>query len=977
MIGLLFFCSGTLALAYQTLWARQLLDSIGVSAWSYATVLAAFMAGLALGGALLGPLADRSPRPLRLYAVFEAGLGAYALAFPWIVAAADRLFALWVSTRGYAGGTDALAAKTLLAAITLLAPTILMGGTYPALLRHGASDLSLVGRRASSLYAVNAAGAVLGALALPFAVIPQLGMRRSLLLLALGNGVLAALALLLSARAGDWRAPGATATPEPAPAAPGSRWLRILAAFIFVEGFAAFALETAWIRYFSLVLGSSTYSLAVMLAAFISGIALGSAILARIESRLPDAATALGITQAAAGLLVLLPLPLYPYGSWLLSNWGTLFSLEPAAFPMYEGGKLAIAFALMLGPTFFIGMAVPLAIRAACGSLSSLGRDAGRVYAFNTAGNVAGAVVSGLVLLPLLGTERLLRLAGGLHLALGALVGLAVSRRSSRGRWLAATVVLGAWVFVVAAPPMWDGRFFSLNPARRQLEWTSLQQVRQVLEQRHLELQIDDPAAHLLVWSKQGPNGLQKNLAVNAKTDASTDFDMPTQILSAHLPLLLNPRARNLLVIGLASGVTCGSALAHPVESVDVVDIVRAMPRAARLFAAWNRSAIDDPRLRFVADDARSFVLHSGRRYDVVISEPSNPWMAGTGALFSLDFYRQAAQALRPDGVYVQWVQGYEMADETFAAIVRSFRLAFPVVHAFQATQGDVLLLGTRSPLLADWRLAAQRLERPAVADDLRRLGVEGVAGLLAFQILSPAGVDFLASTTSQVNDDDNHFVEHRAPLELFAKRASRVALDLDERLRAAPSLLARSAGVLDAAAILRALSDRRVRNEALARGLETSLRWSAQPSATGPGSERDLVEEVDRLLDGTRLEPAAAALEAQHPAILWTIAQSREGAARWRERLESWLARTGAAAPPRLRALRVEASMAEGRLDAARAAIESWSRETPGPPAEWAVLRSCELDAGAPCDGALSDAWERSGSLSLSRMRALRETRR
>jgi len=966
VIALLFFFSGALALGYQTLWARQLLDSIGVSAWSYAVVLAAFMGGLALGGALLGPLADRSPRPLRFYAVLEAGLGAYALAFPWIASGMDRLFGWWVSAGGYAGGADALLAKALLSGLALLPPTLLMGGTYPALLRQATPRLELLGRSASWLYAVNAAGAVVGALGLPFAAIPLLGMRRSLLLLALGNALLAAVALVLASRTG----PAVAGAPEPSPAGE-ARASRALFLFVLVEGFAAFLLETGWIRYFSLVLGSSTYSLAVMLAAFIAGIALGSALLARFDARLRNAFGALAATQAAAGLLVLAPLGLYPYGSWLLSNWGSLFSTEPAAFPLYEAGKLVVAFLVMLGPTLFIGMAVPLAVRAACGRLASVGRDTGRIYAFNTAGNVAGALLAGLVLLPAFGSEKLLRLAGALHLALGAAVFLAL-RRSGRFRALAAGLLAAGVALAVALPGAWDERFFSLNPARRELAWRSLAQVRDALAPRRIELLRDDPAAQVIVWSNKAPDGsTQKTLAVNAKTDASTGFDMPTQVLSGHVPMLLNPAARRVLVIGLASGVTCGSVLTHPVEALDVVDIVGSMPAAARLFSEWNHGALDDPRLRFVADDARSFLVHSGRRYDVIISEPSNPWMAGTGALFSRDFYRQAARALAPGGVYLQWLQNYETGDATFSAIVRSFRLEFPVVHAFQATQGDVLLAGTLAPLPRPAGDVSAP-EAPAVTSDLRRLGIEGLRSVLAFQLLSPPAVDYLASTTATVNDDDNHFVEHRAPLELFAKRSSRVALGLDERLRASPSLLARQAG-LDARAVAQALSDRRVRIEPVASGIETAARWSAEPDATGAGSEGALVGTVEGLLAAAQLEGAAAALEAQHPAILWTVASSAAGAARWSARLDGWLARAGAAAPPKLRALRIEASMAEGRLDAARDAIEAWGRETPGPPAEWAVLRACEIDPGAACDAAIAAGIERGGGETLERLERLR----
>jgi spermidine synthase len=962
LIALLFFVSGALALAYQTLWARQLLDFIGVSAWSYATVLAAFMGGLALGGALFGPRADRSRRPLRLYALLEAGLGLYALAFPAIAAGMERLYGAWVSG-GYSGGADALPVKGALSAAALLVPTTLMGGTYPALLRHATVRLELLGRQASGLYAVNAAGAVLGALALPFLVVPALGMRRSLLLLALGNGLLAAVALLLSARAGD----AAPAASPDAPERPAEmQTTRLVLALILVEGFAAFALETAWIRYFSLVLGSSTYSLAVMLAAFIAGIALGTACLRALDGRVREPLRALGTSQALAGLLLLLPLPLYPYGGWLVANWGAVFSREAVAFPFYESGKLALAFLVMLGPTFFIGMAVPLAVKAACGDVAHVGRDAGRVYASNTVGNVAGALAGGLLLLPLLGMERLLRLAGALHLGLGSFLML-----RGRGRATLAAGAAGLLLAIggVVGPSLWAPRWFTVNPGRRHESWVPLATTRQILSRMRVDLSVDDPAAHLTVFSTEAPGGPLRRLAVNAKVDASSDTDMPTQILSAHVPLLLHGSARRVLVIGLASGVTCGSALAHPLESLDVVDVVAAMPRAARLFESWNRGAMDDPRLRVHIDDARSFVMHSGRQWDVVVSEPSNPWMAGTGGLFSRDFYLRAARAVAEGGLYLQWVQTYEMGDATFASIVASFRSVFPYVYGFQASRGDLLLIGAAEALRPDWQRSRARMAEPAVAEDLGRLGIGDLESLLAFQALSPVTVEYVAARADRLNDDDNLLLEHRAPRELFEKHSSRLASDLDERLHAGAALFVNELPPPSPQVVAATLGERRVRQERVAGAFEAAARWSRATADPEP----ELGRGVEELLARGRAEEAATLLESRAPSILWTLRLSPNGARFWRGRLDGWLDRLSPAAPPKLRALGVEALMASGSPHEALAAIDAWASESPGPPAEWAVLRSCEIDPGDACERALQQAIERGGPPELERLQELR----
>jgi spermidine synthase len=817
-----------------------------------------------------------------------------------------------------------------------------------------------------------------------FALMPTLGMRRSLLVLALTNALVAVWALLLARRAVI-----ATETPKvprdtgegEGPVLTAGR-VRVALVLILVEGFLAFALEIAWTRYFTVVLGSSTYSFSLVLAAFLSGIALGSAWLSRAQEALGRPLRVFGWTQVLAGLAVLAPLGLYPWGPWLMLNTGALFSSDPAAFYLFGALQLLLCYLVMLPPTMLIGMALPLLVKGLGRDLARLGSDSGRVYAWNTWGNVAGALLAGLVLLPALGMERLLH-GAALGSAVLGLASLALfTHLRDRAFWLrlgAAALVLGA---VSHAVGPWRTEGFALHSARRATTTSSLQEARARLSSYRTELFEDDPAALLMVYATEGLRGHELlTLTVNGKPDASSHTDLPTQVLSGHLPLLLAPQPGEVLVVGLASGITAGAVLAHPVSRLDVVDIVSAMPRATRLFGPWNREPLADPRLHLIVDDARGYLSQTRARYDVIISEPSNPWMAGTGALFSREHYARAARALAPDGVYLQWLQTYELADETFAAVVRTFREAFPHVYAFQGNAEDLLMLGSRRPLAPDWSEVRQRFDVPAVREDLGRLRIGSLASLLAFQRLSPSSVDYIAARTTLENTDDNLFLEYRAPRDLFARAHVSLVSSLDERLCGGSALLLgellrRQPGSVQPRSLLGTLSDSRIQVDAVREALELAS-YGVDATAEElfpllpPADAATFARRVAALVREGRGRHASQLVDSRAAGMLLQAALVPERAAFWDQATREWLA--APVPPPALRRVRVELLMASGRGDEAAREILAWMEEIPGPDPTWLVLRACEIDRGALCDTAVGDAAARSREPVLGRLQVLR----
>lgn len=941
----IFFISGFLGLAYQVLWSKFLLNFIGVSAYSYAVVLATFMGGLAFGSHRLGKASDKVKSPLKFYAYLELGIGIYALVYIPLSRWAAQLYGSWVNfTPDQAGEGFGLWAKIILSILLLLPPTFLMGGTYPAFLRHVTSSPEMVGKRASQLYAVNSAGAVLGALFMSFVLVPKLGLTASLMFLALCNGLIGLFALLLSGVAISPSSDseiGSTAR-----SALTLRQTQLALLFIFAEGIMAFALETAWTRYFGIVLGSSTYSFSIMLAAFISGIALGSNWLSKLENQIQNPLRFFGWTQLAVGILVLLPLPFYPYVPWLFGQFASLLSQRPAAFYLHEFGKLLFCYLIMLPPGIFIGMSLPLILKGLSPGLKQLGREAGRIYAWDTWGNVTGALVAGLLLLPLLGMEQLLRWSavGSILLGSAALFAFKPIASANRKNVLlpAGTAFVLVIVFFHAATGTWEKNWFTIVPFRRSATVVPFYEQSLRVRQDKILFFRDDPAAHVIVKKAGNSADAIASLYVNGKIDASSGEDMVSQIVMAHIPLLLHPDPKDVLVIGLASGITAGSAVKYPVQRVHVVEIVRAMFDASLLFGRWNGNPQQDKRFKMIIDDARNYVSHTRQRYDVIISEPSNPWTSETGSLFTTEFYQQTVRALKPDGLYLQWLQAYEVSDGTLGAIVRSFRRAFPYVYVFQGGSVDLLLLGSRKPLEPDWVRVNQRFQIPEVRQDLKNASVPDLPSLLYLQLLSPASVNYIAALDDLENTDDNDYLEYRAPRDLFEGAQPTLPGKLDERLFSSPTLfyadyLHRNQ-LVPSLSTLQMLSDRRIQTPPV---LE-AYRRAVSPTE----SDLELAARVTVLVNRNRVDEAMNLLQSAAPFIYLQSAFDPGKASFWQRQTLAWSRLlSNSREQLKLHLFYVQLLMASGKMDQATKTLVSLIQSETPPASWWAVLRAFQID--------------------------------
>ncbi|MFA5138859.1 MAG: fused MFS/spermidine synthase [Elusimicrobiota bacterium] len=760
---LLFFLSGACGLAYETLWAKYLALSLGHAAHAYAVVLAGFLGGLALGNAWLGPIADRVGNRLLLYARLELGIGLFGLISPFLLGAlSSRLMQ----------APFALRAGAAFAAILL--PTILMGGTLPALTRLLTSDLSMTDRSVSRLYSLNSAGGVAGTLLAAFALIPGLGLDLSTSCAA-GMNILIGLACLFMSR----RSPAHASNSFPRDAVPchirGTG--TFLLAAVFVSGFVSLSYEVAWTRLLALSLGASTYSFSIMLAAFISGIALGSWLIARRASPIEEPARVFGLVEMGIAVSLALCLPLYPYLPYLFYRLQGMLQPVPETFLLHQGLRFAACWLLTLLPTAFIGATLPLACKAVAESGSGLGRRVGQVFAWNTAGNVLGALCAGLFLMPWLGLKGLL--AAGM--LLNWLVGAIVIASSGKRRFLAPAVsLIPVLLYLVFSVP-WDKNMLTSGAyrMRRRSGHETYRNFKRSVDDGKIVYYRDDGEASVAVV--ETPDG-DLLLKINGKTDASSGGDMQTQVLCGQLPLLLRPDAKSVLVVGLGSGVTAGSALTHPIRSLDVAEISPAVVEAERFFAPHNRRALADPRLRLHVEDARVVLASSRGRYDAVISEPSNPWLAGIGGLYTSEFYGLAKSRLNPGGVMLQWVHNYEMSDDVIRLVLRTFASSFEHVALWAPRPEDMLLVGSSQPLEPGFEAMRRRFEEPAVSEDLKRIGIRRFATVLSLNLASDPDVRLIAGQ-GPLNEDRFPVLEYEAPKAFYSNEPSNLIRGHDARL--------------------------------------------------------------------------------------------------------------------------------------------------------------------------------------------------
>jgi len=776
----LFFVSGATGLLYELLWMRRLTLVFGATHLAVATVLAAFMLGLALGAAWSGRIADTWERPLLLYGLLELFIGAYALVFPALVDLSTGLYRE-VFAQGEPGRFwqfQLFHLAVMVAVLTL--PTAAMGATFPLLSRFVSERLSKVGRRAGLLYAFNTAGAVLGTGLCGLVLLPALGVRTTEVAAALANIAVGLVALQWS-RSRDGlheeveddlqeqreHVEFLELAPDPNLDLAARRRLRpIVLSVLALSGACAMVYEVAWTRFLTLLLGSSVYAFTLMLIAFLLGTAGGATMASSHLGRpgvRPLAWLAAGL--AGAGVTAWMTNHLFrfmPY--WYVDLFGLIGGNEVMLFVVHG----ALAMLVMVPTTLCIGSLFPFALHLLADSAPRVGRDVSTLYVVNTLGAVVGALLAGFVLVPLHGIQNALAWAIALDLILAVVV-LQRYVAPPRPRRLAQAGVLVLLAASLWIRPPWDPLLMSAGMYKyvSELSDYSHEALRNYAFSDYELLYYGEGIASVVTVARSRGTG-NIWLANNGKVDASTKDDLRTQVLLAHLPFLYRPDAQQALVVGLASGITAGSVmLQEGLVGVDVLEIEPRVIEASHFFDEVNGRPLEDPRVRAIANDARNHLHRHSQRYDVIINEPSNPWISGVSNLFTRDFLELGRERLTDEGVFVQWTHTYGMASRDLRSVVGTFAQVYPHVLVFSTIEdADVILLGSRSPLQVGPAQLASYLARPAVQGDLSRIGVQSPYDLLSFLLMDrPAALDFAGD--APVNTDDNAHLEFSAPLYL------------------------------------------------------------------------------------------------------------------------------------------------------------------------------------------------------------------
>jgi predicted membrane-bound spermidine synthase len=781
LVAPLLFGSGFCALVYQIAWQREFRLIFGASTAASAAVVAVFMGGLGLGGFVIGPRADRRANPLRFYAALEALVAVTAAASPPLLGLARTLYlSLGGSlSLGALGGT---ALRLGLAALILLPSTFIAGGTLGAAARAIEHEGDLRRRGTALLYGVNTLGAVTGCLAATFWLLEAFGTRTTLWLAAGVNLLIAGLA--------GWIARGQVAPPEemppfvPAAARTEAASPRFVLAAAAVVGFAFFLMELVWYRMLGPILGGTVYTFGLVLALALVGIGAGGLLYLVVFARRPVGLPAFAATCLLEAAAMAAPYLIGdPVALWALA----LRPATGASLSGYLGGWVIVTAVVVLPASMVAGLQFPLLVALLGEGREGVARHLGMAYLWNTAGGIAGSLAGGFGLLPLLTALGCWKAAVLLLTAL-AVVAIVVDRRAGgvavavvgsgaalvAGALLVAEGPTAAWrhsaigagrASPMASPPGPNSVKAWINDARRSIVW----------EREGVESSV----------AVQGIAGL--SFVLNGKVDGNARNDAPTQVMSGVLGSLLRAGARHSLVIGLGTGSTPGWLAAMPgMERTDVVELEPAILDVARMCGPVNHDAMDNPRLHVLPGDAREVLTVSRDRYDLVFSEPSNPYRAGVAGLFTREFYESVASRLNPDGLFLQWVQAYEVDEGTVSTVVATLASVFPEVEIWQVHHIDLLLVASRRPIRLDAAGLRARIREEPYATALRGAWrADALEDVLARFVAGPALARDLRAHGAETNTDDRNRVEFS-----FARTLASTGLfDLNRMRRAAAAL--------------------------------------------------------------------------------------------------------------------------------------------------------------------------------------------
>ena len=767
-----FFLTGLTGLAYELVWIRLLILSFGSTQFAITTVLATFMAGLALGSVIFGRVVDRFSAPLKVYGVIEIVLGIYCIISPLVFHLVKYLY-LYASpiTPDSTFRAAFEPVQFALSLLVLIVPTTLMGGTLPVLVKYLARS-EKIGFNIALPYAVNTLGAVTGCLVTGLFALYYFGVNATVYVAGAVDIVIGVLILVLYKNAP--RVESGQIRPEAAAAAFFSQGSKrrlnavIISAF-FLSGFASLAYEVLWTRVLSLVLGSSVYAFTIMLATFLAGIGIGSIAFAPFVDRCKKPVFWFALLEAVIGLFALASIFVYRELPFIFFNLKQAFGSQFWLFLVF---KFLLASVVMIVPTLAMGAIFPLVTRIYSEGVGTIGRKVGNIYSVNTAGAILGSFAGGFVLVPFVGAQTGVMLIAGLNIALSVVI-LAFTAVQVRWKYLSGAAFAAAYAIIALSLPSWE-----------KMAMTTGMYVNDYGDKQDASFEkwkFDEKLLYyheglnaIITVRSSGPNGEVISYQANGKYEARSENGKPPKswAILGHLPAMLHKgEPKDALVIGLGSGVTLGMMGHYPYDSFDVVELEHAVVDAARFFSKANHNALDDPRVRMHVTDGRSYLASVEKKYDVIVSGVSDPWISGVSNLFTYDYFMELKSKLKEGGVVALWFSNYRNTPEDFKTGLNSFAAVFPNASIWfhYKAELDLVVIGTVGEHSLDMERLKAIFNRPEVLEELEAIDITSPYDIFSLYLAGGQDLrDFLKG--AGINTDERPILEFSLPKSLYGK---------------------------------------------------------------------------------------------------------------------------------------------------------------------------------------------------------------
>ncbi len=758
IVALYFFLSGGAGLVLEIVWTKYLNLIFGSTTLSISTTVAVFMGGLAAGSYLADRLLRRLKNPIMSYGIFEVLIGICAFIIPFVLK-------WFISVQGsilpyfYANAFVYSIVRFAFCIAILIIPATAMGATLPILSAFYIKNIKEGGKRMGLLYAINTAGATIGTFIAGFFLLRYLGVKNTNNIAATTDILIGISMILISRRSPvNFYQENDDSKETEKDKNSDVEWILIVVSFL--SGIVSMCYQMLWTRSLSMVIGSSTYAFTIILTTFLLGIAAGSFFISNAISRREDLISDLILIFTGIGFFALITSVFIDRLPFLVQKIMLIDDFTPSH--IFWGYFLITSFVVIF-PAIGMGMYIPLLVHIALRDIKRVTSDIGRIYSANTMGNIIGSFLGGFVIIPFIGIQTGLKLSVIVSILI-AFVLIFYFKRYYLRRDIKNIIFASSAIVITLLSPDWDIAKWSAGMFRAYLARGPYSRGEYVPPE--IIFHKDGIVTTVTVEYREG--GMY-SLKVNGKVDASNGSDMSTQMLSGLIPVLLNPDAQSVAIIGFGSGTTSGTVVRTPVKKVISIELEEAVIEATRHFTSFNLEPLKSYKHHLRIDDGRNFILSTDRRFDVIISEPSNPWMSGASSLFTYDFWSRASQRLNKNGIFCQWLQMYELSLENIKILMNTFHKVFPYVLLFQSYQNsnDTLLIGSFEPLKFSYKRSIEIINSEDLKNELKKINVTDPFDAFILLYYTQDEIEYFANT-EKINTDDNSIIEFSAPIDLL-----------------------------------------------------------------------------------------------------------------------------------------------------------------------------------------------------------------